>query len=135
MSLPTDGLPNKLSGLRSERTDTIKKITEHLEDFRSVLITAPPFSGKTCLSQLFHERFKASATYISFAGFHPIRDQNGLCMDDSYEKLDKYFVNETELTIEECVFREDHILITDETQNIYEIGQFWELFKKSKSKL
>jgi predicted AAA+ superfamily ATPase len=122
--VPIDGLPIS-DELIINREETLSYIENILDTASPVLVSGPPFSGKTCLYQLFTEKYKSKVISLSFATLITRNDEN-----EAYEDLEKYFHREIGMSIEECLFnKEGKILVTDETQNIYHVSKFWSLFK------
>ena len=83
-----EGLPEN-KDLIVKRETTLIQLRKELDNYRTVLITAPPFSGKTCLYQLYRQKYP-ECIQISFASF------NGTTL----EELNSYFIKR-ELTFSE----------------------------------
>lgn len=144
-----EGLP-KNKDLIVKREVTVEHLKNVLEDKITVLITAPPFSGKTCLYQLYGQKYP-KCNQISFGNF----------TGTTFKELDNFFMKsefgvnkiififdslylfsflcfylDLNKSIEQCVYNPEKIpLVTDETQLIFHIDHFWQLFKTFQGKI
>jgi predicted AAA+ superfamily ATPase len=125
-SRPINGLP-KSDELIINREETLSYLIKKFEKNDMILVSGPPFSGKSCLFELLKKKYKSKVIALSFAAVTPIKDEN-----EAYEDLERHFQKKIGMSIEECLFnKEGKILITDETQRIYHVSKFWDLFKDS----
>ena len=58
------------------REETVKMIIESLNNFRSILVRSPAFSGKTSLATLIHDKLRKQNKYVIFASMLPFIHSN-----------------------------------------------------------
>lgn len=71
-----DGLP--IPKMIVKRTKKVEELMEGVMNYSTVLVISPPFTGKTCLLQLFCEYYPTCVVRISLSGRSRITNYNEL---------------------------------------------------------
>jgi hypothetical protein len=112
--LPGSGFP------KLDRSTLVGKICEKVDDRRSLLITAPSYTGKTSLANLVYNHLQKQGKSVYFISFAPLNDMSSI----SREELEAFFKSELGISLRE-VMKSPGYLITDETQLIFNTMSFW----------
>ena len=114
-----EGLPGS-DFPKIDRSILVNQIAKEVDSCRSLLITAPSYTGKTSMANLVYNHWQSQGKSVYFISFALLADKTSI----STEELNDFFLIQLKMSVMD-VMTSDGYLITDETQVIYSNNSFW----------